>query len=97
LVSVLLAVVFVMKYRKCRRCRRCRRCGRCRRLMGLIKIDKVNEVDRVDGTFCDSTAKVSCKRVVRVINADLCCSINCKSFEGLSILKILQRFPNKNL
>jgi hypothetical protein len=69
-------------------------------LIGLIKVDEVNEVDKVDrvnGTFRDGTVEVSCKRVVRVIDADLCCSINCRSFEGLLILKVLQRFPNKNL
>jgi hypothetical protein len=62
-----------------------------------MKVNKVNEVDRVNGTFRDGTAEVSRKRVVRVIDADLCCSINCRSFEGFLILKVLQRFPNKNL
>jgi hypothetical protein len=63
------------------------------------KVNKVNRVNRVDrvGTFCDDTAEVFCKRVVCVINADLCCSINYRSFKGLLILKVLQRFPNKNL
>jgi hypothetical protein len=44
-------------------------------------------VDKVNGTFRDGTAKVSCKRVVCVVNADLRCSINCRSFKGLPILK----------
>jgi hypothetical protein len=69
-------------------------------LIGLIKVDKVdkvNKVNKVDGTFRDGTAEVSRKRVVRVIDADLRYSINCRSFEGLLILKVLQRFPNKNL
>jgi hypothetical protein len=30
---------------------------------------------------------VGCYRVVRVIDADLRCSINCRSFEGLPIFK----------
>jgi hypothetical protein len=47
----------------------------------------VDEVDEVDGTFRDGTAKVSRKRVVRVIDADLRCGINCRSLEGLPIPK----------
>jgi hypothetical protein len=62
-----------------------------------MKVDEVDEVDRVNGTFCDGTAEVFCKRVVRVIDTDLCCSINYRSFEGFLILKVLQRFLNKNL
>jgi hypothetical protein len=54
-----------------------------------MKVDEVDEVDKVDGTFCDGTAEVSRKRVVRVIDVDLCCSINCRSLEGLLILKVL--------
>jgi hypothetical protein len=50
---------------------------------GVGEVDKVNEVD---GTFRNGTAKVSRKRVVRVVNADLRCSINCRSFKGLPIL-----------
>jgi hypothetical protein len=63
-------------------------------LIGLIKVDEVNEVN---STFRDGTTEVSRKRVVYVIDADLRCSINCRSLEGLLILKVLQRFPNKNL
>jgi hypothetical protein len=51
------------------------------------EVNEVDEVDKVDGTFRDGTAKVSRKRVVRVIDADLCCGINCRSFEGLPIPK----------
>jgi hypothetical protein len=50
------------------------------------EVNKVDKVNRVDSTFCDGTAKVSCKRVVRVINANLCCSINYRSLKGLLIL-----------
>jgi hypothetical protein len=46
-------------------------------LIGMMKFD---------GTFRDGTAKVSRKRVVRVVDADLRCSINCRSLEGLLIL-----------
>jgi hypothetical protein len=50
------------------------------------KVSEVNKVNKVNSTFRDSTTKVSYKRVVRVINADLRCSINCKSLKGLPIL-----------
>jgi hypothetical protein len=46
----------------------------------------VDKVDEVDDTFRDGTAKVSYKRVIRVIDADLRCSINCESLKGLPIL-----------
>jgi hypothetical protein len=52
----------------------------------IDEVNKVNKVDEVDSTFCDSITKVFCKRIIRVINADLCCNINCKSFKGLPIL-----------
>jgi hypothetical protein len=54
------------------------------------RVDRVNRIDginRVNSTFRDGTAEVSYKRVVRVINADLCYSINCRSFKGFLILK----------
>jgi hypothetical protein len=51
------------------------------------EVDEVDKVDKVNSMFCDSTAKVSRKRVVRVINADLRCSINYKSLKSLPILK----------
>jgi hypothetical protein len=50
------------------------------------KVDKVNKVNKVDSMFCDGITKVFYKRVVCVVNADLCYSINCRSFEGLLIL-----------
>jgi hypothetical protein len=53
---------------------------------GVNKVSGVNKVNKVDSTFRDSTAKVSCKRVVCVVNADLRCSINCRSLKGLPIL-----------
>jgi hypothetical protein len=53
-----------------------------------MKVDEVDGTFReVDGTFRDGTAEVSRYRVVRVIDADLRCSINCRPFEGLPILK----------
>jgi hypothetical protein len=61
-------------------------------MVGVNKVNKVNEVDkvnkvnRVNNTFCNNTAKVSCKRVVRVVNVDLCYSINYRSLKGLPIL-----------
>jgi hypothetical protein len=58
-------------------------------LIGLIRVNKVDKVNRVNGTFCDSTTKVSRKRVIRVINADLCYGINCRSLKDLPILKVL--------
>jgi hypothetical protein len=51
------------------------------------KINKVNKVDKVNNTFYNNTTKVSCKRVVCVVNTDLCCSINYKSFKGFPIFK----------
>jgi hypothetical protein len=55
------------------------------RVNEVDKVNKVDEVNKVNSTFRDGTAKVSCKRVVRVINADLRCSINCRSLKGLPI------------
>jgi hypothetical protein len=50
----------------------------------MTRVDKVN---KVNSTFRNSTAKVSRKRVVHVIDADLCCNINCKSLKSLPISK----------
>jgi hypothetical protein len=54
------------------------------------EVNEVNEVDKVDkvnSTFRNGTTKVSRKRVVRVIDADLRCGINYRSLKGLLILK----------